>query len=525
MRDSVSSRTLPNSDLRLPAAAAIVVTAAALFFFHSRGELLYYGDAEAHLSIARRLTDSRTPGYEQIGTVWLPIPHWAMTLPARNDALWRNGLAGAIPAAICHAAGALFLFAAARRIFASWAAAWAAMGLFLANPNVLYLGVIPMTEPFFSAAFCGFLWAAAANRPALAGLAVCAGTLIRYEAWFVIPFAAAFFVWRAGLRGAVAFGAIASLGPLYWLAHNRWLDLDPLLFYRGPYSAKAIQGDTAYPGRGDWAESWLYFRTAADLIAGRPLTAIGIAGALVCAVRRQWVALLALGPPLFYVISLHGAGTPVFVPTLWPNTYYNVRYGIAAIPLLALGGAAIVAALPKKFEPAAAALAVVVSAAAWAGTAPGDWVARKEPDVNSAPRRAYTVEAAAYLRDHYRGGGIFAGFGDLAGIFRTAGIPFREAIHEGNGMDWMAAIAMPQRFLRAEWALVREGDAADKAIRSLGPGGRRYRLERRVTAPNTAAIKIYRLDSTGTSLIERLDRRDHDVDEHAEIEPARAETP
>jgi len=34
-------------------------------FFYQRGYLAYYGDAEAHLNIARRILDSRTPGYDQ----------------------------------------------------------------------------------------------------------------------------------------------------------------------------------------------------------------------------------------------------------------------------------------------------------------------------------------------------------------------------------------------------------------------------------------------------------------------------
>ena len=53
-------------------------SAAAVWFFYSRGWLLYYGDAEAHLNIARRIFDSQTPGYDQIGTAWLPLPHWLM---------------------------------------------------------------------------------------------------------------------------------------------------------------------------------------------------------------------------------------------------------------------------------------------------------------------------------------------------------------------------------------------------------------------------------------------------------------
>ena len=41
---------------------------------YGAGWLLYYGDAESHLKHARRVLDSRTPGVEQLGTVWLPLP-------------------------------------------------------------------------------------------------------------------------------------------------------------------------------------------------------------------------------------------------------------------------------------------------------------------------------------------------------------------------------------------------------------------------------------------------------------------
>ena len=69
------------------AASLGLVSAAAVCFFSSRGWLLYYGDAEAHLNIARRIVDSHTPGYDQVGTVWLPLPHWLMLPLAGVDAL------------------------------------------------------------------------------------------------------------------------------------------------------------------------------------------------------------------------------------------------------------------------------------------------------------------------------------------------------------------------------------------------------------------------------------------------------
>src|SRR3954464_6551403 len=73
----------------------------AAWFLWSRGYSYYFGDAEAHLNIARRIFDSRTPGPEQIGTVWLPLPHVLLALFAHSGYLWTSGLAGVIPSVLC----------------------------------------------------------------------------------------------------------------------------------------------------------------------------------------------------------------------------------------------------------------------------------------------------------------------------------------------------------------------------------------------------------------------------------------
>ena len=56
--------------------------------------LLNYGDAEAHLHIARRVIDSHRPGLTQLGSVWLPLPHVLMTPFVACFDWWRNALAG-----------------------------------------------------------------------------------------------------------------------------------------------------------------------------------------------------------------------------------------------------------------------------------------------------------------------------------------------------------------------------------------------------------------------------------------------
>jgi len=134
-----SSKAAPRFSILIVIAALAALSAAAIAVCYSNGWLLYYGDAEAHLNIARRMVDSRTPGYDQVGTVWLPLLHWAILPFARVDFLWVSGLAGAIPSAIAFLLAGAFLYAAAYRIFDCVSAALTATALFALNPNVLYL--------------------------------------------------------------------------------------------------------------------------------------------------------------------------------------------------------------------------------------------------------------------------------------------------------------------------------------------------------------------------------------------------
>ncbi len=511
MYASKNSRSLRTFEVPAVAVLLAALSAAAVDWVHRRGYTLYYGDALAHLNIARRIVDSRTPGYDQIGTVWLPLPHLLMLPLVSEDSLWRSGLAGAIPAAACFVAAGAFLFAAVRRALSSRTAAAAAVAVFALNPNALYLGSIPMTESAFFAALFGLayftvrfgdsqsLWAAAG-----AGIAAMAATLTRYEGWFLVPFVAMFLLWagrgRRRWAAALMFGALACCGPLYWLGHNWWHYGDALEFYHGPYSAKAIyqralhSGMQRYPGDSDWAMAVRYFLAAVRLCAGWPLALAGTAGLAAALWKRKvWpFALLAL-PPVFYVLSIHSAATPIFVPHLWPNSWYNTRYGLAALPVLAAGAALLVSLAGAKWRAAACGAVVATAVAPWViQPGPESWVCWKESQVNSEKRRAWTHEAAEYLKDHYDGGGIITSFGDITGIFLAAGIPLRETLHSGNQPLWQAAVARPDLFLWEEWAVAFSADPVATAILRSRRDGPQYECAKMIALQGAPVIEIYR---------------------------------
>lgn len=505
------SRDIANSKhVRIFETAAVLLllslwSAAWIWFFYQRGYLAYYGDAEAHLNIARRIVDSRTPGFDEIGSVWLPLPHLLMAPLARYDTLWRSALAGSIVSGACFVLAGVFLFAAARRVFDSRAAA-AAVAVFAANPNLLYLQSTAMTEPLFMATILAALYFTARFRDTQswldvcgAGLAALCGTLTRYDGWFLLPFVA-LFVLLAAKRHRVAkaalFAAIAGAGPLCWLADNWWCCSNVLDFYNGPYSPRAIQSGAYYPGLANWAKTWLYFRSAVRWCAGLPLFWIGAAGLIACAARpkARWPALLLLLPGAFYVWSMHSSGgTPIFLPDLWPNSYYNSRYGLALFPALALGAAALVALAPPRVQRAAAAVVLLAAAAPWLiQPRPEAWITWKESQVNSDARRAWTREAAAFLAPRYKPGtGIITTFGDITGIFRAAGIPLRDTLTWDNWPHWPAAVARPDLFLWEEWAVVQGGDPVQTALVRAGAKGPRYELVKTVIVPRAPVVEIY----------------------------------
>ena len=492
-----------------PYVVAVILTlvaASSLMWFSSTGQILAYGDAEAHLNIARKLWDNREPAYREIGTVWLPVPH-LLTLPFTwSNSLYRSGLAGAIPSAICWIIAGLLLYSAVRKLAGAWEPAACAVAIFALNPNLLYLAATPMTEPVFYMEVVGLLYTLASYRETgrtsalmAAILWTWAAALTRYEAWLLIPVAGLFFLTRR-LQHGIIYAASAGLAPLYVFGHNWWIYGDALEFYRGEWSARAIydrthsKGFARFPGEGNWAMSWLYYRTAAALALGVPALWIGAAGLLAALWKRwYWFALLLVAGPAFTLWGMRsGGGVEIFVPTLWPHSYYNTRYALALLLPVALGGAALVALAPRLRGTVALVVASVVVIPWFAFPRQDNWIVWKEGQMNSFERRAWTHQMASILRPAYvPGDRILYSFGDLTGVLREAGIPLSAGLQSGNELEWLRTLARPDLFLDQEWVLDFEDGPAIRAARK-----RRYKLAGKIPRErgSAAVVLLHRED-------------------------------
>jgi hypothetical protein len=384
-------------DLKLVAAVASAVSLFSFLYYFQRGEILLYGDAIAHINIARRVFDSQTPGLLQLGTVWLPLPHLLMIPFLVSEKMWQSGLGGSIPSMIAYVLGVIGIFRLTRDLLASHdrtrsvarSGAWVAALVFGANPNLIYLQATAMTESLYLALF---IWAlvyfadflrslpqppelidnSASGRPLYRCAGCLAGAeLTRYDGWFlaaVIGTAVVFLLlprWsdHAFRRVALKFLAGIAAAPLLWLAYNAAVYGNPLEFANGPYSAKAIEqrtaqpGYPAHPGAGNVVTATSFFLESAQLNMaegnwGRIWIAIALGGFfLAMKIRMQRAVLLLWVPVAFYALSIAYGGVPLFLPAWWPFTWYNLRYGLQLLPLFAVAVALTASAVITSAAP------------------------------------------------------------------------------------------------------------------------------------------------------------------------------
>lgn len=511
---------------------------AAIAWSWRNGALLYYGDAVAHLNIARRVFDCHLPRFSELGSVWLPLPHILMMPFVQVYSWWANGIAGTIPSALAWFAACAGFYRLSRRWLEPPAAALG-LAFFAANPNLLYLQTTAMTEPLF---VCAMIWiivllvewrAALDSAPKqnarllwMIALLLAAAVFTRYDGWIM-----ALLAWvavgvtlaRRGLLRSPAFwlaSVVVLAAPLSWFAYNAASFGDWLYFARGPYSAKAIEIRTSAPGfppHPGWHSPWvsfLFYMKAAEMDAaaaswGNALVALSLLGAAWAwlTARRRAVAfaiLLALPVP-FYAYSVAYGSVPIFLPVWWPHSYYNLRYGMELLPAFALGlgfAAQFCLRAVSEFKPRKVAPvwtnATVAFLFALVGLNALQMV-RERPLVYVEgtrifrAHRPYELQIPPVLRVLLaeRPGGVLLMITSTdPEIVALTGIPLRQTINESDLHFYSDALAAPAT--HAALVLAFDGDEVDRAVHD-NPGG--LAVYRRFFAPGQPAATLYVSDT------------------------------
>jgi hypothetical protein len=473
---------------------AIFVSVFSFLFYNRNGAVLLYGDAVAHINIARRVFDSKTPGLLQLGTVWLPLPHLLILPFIISKQMWQSGSGASIPSMAAYVLGTLGIFRLVRSLLtrdgeihgAARMVPWAAAIVYCANPNLIYMQATAMGESLYLALF---IWAVvyfaefarggekSSRVLTKCGVALAAACLTRYDGWFLTALmvvgAAAISVRRKQqspdalpTRSAssarihlLKFVLIVAAAPVCWLAYNAAVYRNPLEFATGPYSAHAIEQKTATlnPAKNNLWAAASYFLKAAELNVsesswpGRLWLTLALLGTIAAAFSAQGrVALLVWAPLPFYVLSIAYGSIPIFLPTWWPFSYYNVRYGLQLLPAFAvfvpLGIVVIVdsaaksarlAALLARREGAIVLFGIVGLASACYGAIwRADPICYREAAINSRARVALEQQVANWIKTLPSDSTLLMYLGEHVGALQQAAIPLRRVINEGNHRVW-----------------------------------------------------------------------------------------
>jgi hypothetical protein len=514
-------------------ASCVAASILAILWSWRNGALDNYGDAIAHMHIARRVIDSHRPGFSQLGSVWLPLPHLLLIPFVAVYAWWANGIAGAIPSALAYIAGCAGIYRLARHWLRP-SAAIVALAFFAINPNLLYLQTTAMTEPLF---LCEMIWlsvwlvewrASLNNDPPraarlLGGIAIVlvAAVFTRYDGWIL-----ALLAWTAigilQLRRSTLLTrtfwittAIVVAAPLVWFTYNGVVFGDWLDFARGPYSAKAIELRTASPSgppHPGWHNPWvslLFFVKASEMDSAPEahgnllliIALLGTAWAWLTTRHRAflWTLLLWLPVP-FYAYSIAFGSVPIFLPVWWPHSWYNTRYGMELLPALALGigfAAQLALASSRVIKLRSAAYVATIL---YATVAVNAWFVLLEKPLtyiegikNIESRRAVVLGIPPVLRS------LLATRPDAPVLMNTSvypqlvsltGIPLRQTINESDREFYSAALSAPAE--HAFIVLAFEGDEIDKAVKAHPAG---LTLIQHFSAPNQPSAAIYISDT------------------------------
>ena len=448
------------------AVAALVGTVATLYY-HRLGLTLSHYDARGHLIVARRVIDSITPGWQQIGAVWLPLPHLLNLLPVQIDAFYRTGASAVALSVAAYSISVGAIVWITLGLTESIPAAAAAAAVFALNPNVLYLQATPMTEPLLIAltlvasallmAWCDDLLGledSARNGSvagALVGWAFAAACLTRYEAWPItfsaLP-AAVWVLWRRG-RGLAA--ACTRVGVI--AAYPLMAILGFMLFSRVVV--------------GEWFTSSGFF-IPENKALNRPLEALAEIGWGLRALSG-WIAmaLAAFGLVWLAATSLANrrrAGQVLVLSLLasaalpWAAFVdghpFRIRYMVPLIAVEAIGVGVAVGIVKRAALVAAVASVLAVTYAERPLSSLAPMVLEAQWDRPNVQARQKITD---WLRTHRDGEKIMASMGSLGHYMQETsrdGFDLRDFLHEGNGDIWLAALEDPKR--HAGWILIEE---------------------------------------------------------------------
>lgn len=479
------SRFLKDHALLLVIVFLSVFSILSFLFTYFTGLGLLYNDARSHLDISRRVVENLKPGFAQLGSVWLPLPHFLMLFTVWNDFLWHSGLSGAIQSMIAYVGTGVLIYLLLLELRVNLFGRLVGVAVFALNLNILYMQATAMTELLLlvtmtAAAYEFLVWTRAENllRLIRVGFWVLLSTLIRYDGWFLFAFVIGLiflhifrkYGYKKAEGTVLIFVTLAGFGIFLWFFWNLMIFKDPLYFVFGPYSAstqqKAMEAAGALPTKHNLYISFITYGYALVYNTNPFILFTSIFGAILLwfdrripgAVRIAISVLLA--PFLFNVLALYLGHSSLYVKDLM-GAWFNVRYGLMMMPTAAIFIGYFVYRA-KSLRYLFLGLFLFVTFFSFVNR---DAVSLDDAVYGSSGKNVKEVSGWLKENAEKKEGFVLISVASHDAIIFSSGMRMSRFIHEGTGDYWDMATSNPS--LWARWIILRTNDINDNTFRML----------------------------------------------------------
>lgn len=464
----------------------IVISIYSFDTYFRNGLALAYNDARSHLDIGRRVVEGLKPGLAQLGSVWLPLPHFLMIPTIWIDFFWHSGLSGAIQSMVSYIFCGVLIYSYLKKLKVGIFGRILGVSVFAFNINVFYLTSTAMTELLLLAtmtasAYFLMSWHKEGKLLDLINSAffVMLSTLVRYDGWFllgvVVALVAFNLISEKGYKEAegkvILFVTLGFFGIFLWFLWNILIFGDPLYFVFGPFSAHAQQ-EQIYQAGELFTKGNLYLSVKAYLYAlfyntYTVVALLGAGGAYLLwrdskinkGVRISSLALIA--PLGFNILALYFGHSVLFVRGVMGDTWFNVRYGMMLMPSIAIFVGFLVDRL-KNFRYVTTGIFVFVTLFAIIS---GDVVTIEDALIGASGKNV--AEVSGWLKENVTDepGFVLISVASHDAIIFSSDLPMTKFIHEGTGDYWDEATQNPERW--AKWIVMRTNDVNDMAFKDI----------------------------------------------------------
>ncbi len=455
-------------------------------YYYANGLGLAFNDARSHLDIARRVVDNLKPGFAQLGSVWLPLPHLLAVVTVWNDFMWHSGLAGALQSMISYVASGIVIYLILQALGVRMIGRLAGVIVFALNMNILYMQSTAMTELLLLgsmtiAVYELIMWHKEDKMSRLlkSGFWVLLATMNRYDGWFLLGFASILIViqaWRKhGYKAAegafLLFCTLAGFGIILWIIWNWVIFKDPLYFISGPYAAATQQQQIAAAGllktEHNWSYSFITYTYAVIYNAGMLQTVMATIGMILFwfdkkisgSLKMASIALMA--PFVFNILALYLGQSVLFIQGLNGNSWFNVRYGLMMIPTVAVFAGYLV----HRLKAIRYILVLLLLFVMFFSIVNKDAVTLDDAVFGASGKNVSAVSGWLHKHVSHTPGFVLISVASHDAIIFSSGLDMKRFIHEGTGMYWNLAIAHPAHWAR--WIVMRTYDLHDMTYRLI----------------------------------------------------------